>query len=146
MPGWYLLSPYLQDVPKKITSPSTKIKFLLGYPTSPSRKIKFLLGHPVHIFELLSPSHDNIQSRCEITTDKRRQNESSAIVFHMPDLHWEVSPEETIFRTKWRLISLQGYNFPRYRDPERPWILMTYESANSLRTRAYYKVHRRWKV
>ena len=39
----------------------------------------------------------------------------------MPDLHWE------------------GYNFPSYRDPAQPWILMTYESANSLRQRAYYK-------
>ena len=35
----------------------------------------------------------------------------------------------------------QGYNFPKYRDPDKPWILMTYESANSLRQRAYYKVH-----
>ena len=40
----------------------------------------------------------------------------------MPDLHWE------------------GYNFPTYRDPNQPWILMTYESANSIRQRAYYKV------
>ena len=36
----------------------------------------------------------------------------------------------------------QGYNFPKYRDPDKPWILMTYESANSLRQRAYYKVHK----
>ena len=53
--------------------------------------------------------------------DKSRQNESSAIVFHMPDLHWE------------------GYNFPRHRDPAQPWVLMTYESANSLRQRSHYK-------
>ena len=50
--------------------------------------------------------------------DKSRQNESAAIVFHMPDLHWE------------------GYNFPRHRDPAVPWVLMTYESANSVRERA----------
>ena len=63
-------------------------------PYSPSTKGLFLAGTTC-IFELLSPSHDNIQSRCEITTDKRRQNESAAIVFHMPDLHWEVSPDQT---------------------------------------------------
>ena len=40
----------------------------------------------------------------------------------MPDLHWE------------------GYNFPSFRDPDQPWILMTYESANSIRQRSYYKV------
>ena len=53
--------------------------------------------------------------------DKSRQNESAAIVFHMPDLHWE------------------GYNLPRHRDPAQPWVLMTYESANSLRQRSHYK-------
>ena len=58
---------------------------------------------------------------CRITMDKTRQNESSAIVFHMPDLHWE------------------GYNFPRYRDPGQPWVLMTYESGNSIRQRSFYK-------
>ena len=40
----------------------------------------------------------------------------------MPDLHWE------------------GYNIPSFRDPNQPWILMTYESANSIRQRSYYKV------
>ena len=39
----------------------------------------------------------------------------------MPDLHWE------------------GYNFPRYRDPGQPWVLMTYESGNSIRQRSFYK-------
>ena len=61
------------------------------------------------------------KAKCRITMDKTRQNESSAIIFHMPDLHWE------------------GYNFPRYRDPGQPWVLMTYESGNSIRQRSYYK-------
>ena len=58
------------------------------------------------------------QARCRVTRDKARLNESSAIVFHLPNLHWE------------------GYNFPAYRDPSVPWILMSYESANSIRERA----------
>ena len=61
------------------------------------------------------------KATCRITMDKTRQNESSAIIFHMPDLHWE------------------GYNFPRYRDPGQPWVLMTYLSGNSIRQRSYYK-------
>ena len=28
-------------------------------------------------------------SNCRFTTDRSRQNESSAIIFHMPNLHWE---------------------------------------------------------
>ena len=58
------------------------------------------------------------QTTCRYTRDKSRQNESSAIVFHLPNLHWE------------------GYNYPEYRDPKVPWILMTYESANSIRERS----------
>ena len=58
---------------------------------------------------------------CRVTRDKARQQESAAIVFHLPDLHWE------------------GYNWPASRDPARPWILMTYESGNSVRQRCYYK-------
>ena len=61
------------------------------------------------------------KATCRITLDKSKQNQSQAIVFHMPDLHWE------------------GYNFPVYRDPKQPWVLMTYESANSVRQRCYYK-------
>ena len=61
------------------------------------------------------------KTTCRITQDKSRQNESSAIVFHMPDLHWE------------------GYNFPQYRNPGQPWVLMTYESGNSIRQRSFYK-------
>ena len=61
------------------------------------------------------------RATCRVTMDKSRQNQSSAIVFHMPDLHWE------------------GYNFPQYRDPQQPWILMTYESGNSIRQRSFYK-------
>ena len=34
----------------------------------------------------------------------------------------------------------KGYNFPSYRDPAQPWILMTYESGNSIRQRAHYQV------
>ena len=58
------------------------------------------------------------RARCEITRDKGRLNQSSALLFHLPNLHWE------------------GYNFPAYRDPNIPWILMSYESANSIRERA----------
>ena len=54
---------------------------------------------------------------CHVTRDKSQQNQSSAIIFHLPNLHWE------------------RYRYPRYRDPEVPWILMTYESANSVRER-----------
>ena len=55
---------------------------------------------------------------CRITRDKRRQNESSLILFHFPNLHWE------------------GYNYPSYRNPNVPWVLMSYESSNSIRERA----------
>ena len=61
------------------------------------------------------------KATCRVTMDKSKQNQSSAIVFHMPDLHWE------------------GYNFPKYRDPSQPWVLMTYESGNSIRQRSFYK-------
>ena len=33
-------------------------------------------------------------------------------------------------------LNIQGYNYPRHRDPAVPWVLMTYESANSVRERA----------
>jgi hypothetical protein len=55
---------------------------------------------------------------CRYTRDKSKQNESAAILFHLPNLHWE------------------GYNYPTYRNPSIPWVLMTYESANSVRERA----------
>ena len=55
---------------------------------------------------------------CSFTRNKTRQNESSVILFHLPNLHWE------------------GYNYPPYRDPTIPWVLMTYESANSVRERS----------
>ena len=55
---------------------------------------------------------------CHITRDKSLQAQSSAIVFHLPNLHWE------------------HYNYPRSRDTDVPWILMTYESANSVRERS----------
>ena len=47
-------------------------------------------------------SHPNthfmeIFSNCKFTTDRNLQNESSAIIFHMPNLHWE------------------NYSYPRYR-------------------------------
>ena len=58
------------------------------------------------------------QARCEVTRDRRRVTESSAIVFHLPNLHWE------------------GYSSPSPRDPSVPWVLMSYESANSVRERA----------
>ena len=53
-----------------------------------------------------------------MTRDKSLVNESSALVFHLPNLHWE------------------NYNYPVYRDPRVPWVHMTYESANSVRERA----------
>ena len=64
----------------------------------------------------------SVQKTCRVTQDKSLQNKSAAIVFHLPDLHWE------------------GYNYPEYRDPDQPWILMTYESGNSIRQRAHYQV------
>ena len=42
-------------------------------------------------------------------------------MFHLPNLHWE------------------GYTYPESRAPGVPWVLMTYESANSLRQRSHYK-------
>ena len=39
-------------------------------------------------------------------------------MFHLPNLHWE------------------GYTYPASRAPGVPWVLMTYESANSVRERA----------
>ena len=38
-----------------------------------------------------------VQTTCRVTQDKSQQNLSAAIVFHLPDLHWE------------------GYNYPEYR-------------------------------
>ena len=58
------------------------------------------------------------RAQCDVTRDRARLNESSAIVFHLPNLHWE------------------GYDFPGHRDPRVPWVLMSYESANSIRERA----------
>ena len=55
---------------------------------------------------------------CGVTRDKSRVNQSSALVFHLPNLHWE------------------NYNYPEHRDPSVPWVLMTYESANSVRERS----------
>lgn len=34
------------------------------------------------------------------------------------------------------IVNTQGYRYPRHRDPAVPWVLMTYESANSVRERA----------
>merc|ERR1719270_365035 len=56
-------------------------------------------------------------SNCKFTVDKNLQNESSAILFHMPNLHWE------------------NYTYPIYRDPSQIWILMSYESATNVRQR-----------
>ena len=56
--------------------------------------------------------------QCRVTRDKQRQSEASALVFHLPNLHWE------------------AYNYPEARNPGVPWVLMTYESANSVRERA----------
>ena len=57
-------------------------------------------------------------ARCRVTRDRGRQSEAAAILFHLPNLHWE------------------GYSYPARRDLTVPWILMTYESANSVRERA----------
>ena len=57
-------------------------------------------------------------ARCRVTRDRGRQSEAAAILFHLPNLHWE------------------GYRYPARRDLTVPWILMTYESANSVRERA----------
>ena len=46
------------------------------------------------------------------------QNSSSAIIFHMPNLHWE------------------NYTYPKYRDPAVPWIFMTYETATNVKQRS----------
>ena len=56
--------------------------------------------------------------RCKVTRDRSLLNDSSAVLFHLPNLHWE------------------GHHYPSYRDPSIPWILMSYESANSIRERA----------
>ena len=32
----------------------------------------------------------SVQTVCRVTQDKSLQNISAAIVFHLPDLHWEV--------------------------------------------------------
>ena len=55
---------------------------------------------------------------CRFTTDRSLQNSSSAIIFHMPNLHWE------------------NYTYPKYRDPMVPWIFMTYETATNVKQRS----------
>jgi len=57
------------------------------------------------------------KSNCQFTVDRNLQNQSSAIIFHMPNLHWE------------------NYSYPTYRDPSQNWILMSYESATNVRQR-----------
>ena len=57
-------------------------------------------------------------SNCKFIVDRSLQNQSSAIIFHMPNLHWE------------------NYTYPEYRRPEQNWILMTYESATNVRQRS----------
>ena len=80
-------------------------------------------------------------------------NKSSAVVFHLPDLHWEgynfpkhrLPSSKTVMiiaardpRVPWILKTLDFDDFVA-RDPRVPWILMTYESMNSVRQRAYSK-------
>jgi len=57
-------------------------------------------------------------SNCRFTTDRSLINQSEAVIFHMPNLHWE------------------NYTYPQYRDPSKPWIFMTYESATNVRQRS----------
>ena len=56
------------------------------------KSAKFLLT-----LQLSRITSGECQARCRVTTDKTRLNQSQAVVFHMPDLHWE------------------GYNYPKYR-------------------------------
>ena len=55
---------------------------------------------------------------CHITRDRKLLNESDAVLFFLPNLHWE------------------KYDLPKQRDLEVPWILGAYESTLSILDRA----------
>ena len=75
-------------------------------------------------------------SNCKFTVDKNLQNESSAILFHMPNLHWE-NYTYPIYRFYYlqTLIASKSKNNKYFRDPSQIWILMSYESATNVRQR-----------
>ena len=59
------------------------------------------------------------ESRCTFSTDPSLENQAGAdaVVFHMPNYHWE------------------KYASPELRKPEQNWIFMTYETATNVRMR-----------
>ena len=61
------------------------------------------------------------ESRCTFSTDKSVENQAAAdaVVFHMPNYHWE------------------KYSSPELRNPSQNWIFMSYESATNVRVRYY---------
>ena len=59
------------------------------------------------------------ESRCTFSTDRSLENQAAAdaVVFHMPNYHWE------------------KYSRPELRKPTQNWIFMSYESATNVRVR-----------
>ena len=64
------------------------------------------------------------ESRCTFSTDKSLENQAAAdaVVFHMPNYHWE------------------KYSTPELRNPSQNWIFMTYETASNVRLRYLNKI------
>ena len=79
----------------------------------------FLLGHPVHSNTNCAVEGKCPESRCTFSTNPSVENQAAAdaVVFHMPNYHWE------------------KYSSPELRNPAQNWIFMSYETATNVRLR-----------
>ena len=70
-----------------ITKCSEKI-FIRQY-SRESQRVSVHRGLSEHIVKVFPVKRHVLFSNCQFTVDKTLQNQSSAIIFHMPNLHWE---------------------------------------------------------
>lgn len=60
----------------------------------------------------------NLPERCELTTDKQRFREATAVVFHIPGLQWAYQPSKLPGQV-WVAWAMEcEVHYPRLRDPE----------------------------
>ena len=103
---------------------------------------------PVRYYNLTVSSLQVLFSNCKFTTDRSQQNLSSAVIFHMPNLHWENYSYPTFrysyptYRSSSRPTSVSISFIVNveillyFRDPKQNWVFMTYESATNVRQRS----------
>ena len=70
-----------------ITKCSEKI-FIRQY-SRESQRVSVHRGLSEHLVKVFPVKRHVLFSNCQFTVDKTLQNQSSAIIFHMPNLHWE---------------------------------------------------------